>query len=163
MQPHIQRTIEDIELKIGFLQRVAEALRHFDSAAAVGAPFVSPPAAINGHTPPQAKLEGGRKNGQSKPLMRACKPARGAEESLRIAGIVKKLAEPFNTADVASKAVIEHKKASNWITVSVKKGWLVRASAGHYKRTPLFAGNNPGEQILADIHKEIESAKPKDS
>ena len=62
MQPHIQKTIEDIDLKIGFLQRLRAALQTFDSPAAVGAEVAPGQNSRVRATPPlKMKAEGRRK------------------------------------------------------------------------------------------------------
>jgi hypothetical protein len=148
MEPHIARTIEDIELKIGFLQRLAQALRGFDSATAVGAPLGpnlidrphEAPVEKNGHAKPRLARSSRTATVLAPPAMRACKPTRKSAETDRIAKAVEKMLEPLTAPLIASKANVDLKRASNFITFSLAKGWLVRAGRGEYKRSKVFGG-----------------------
>lgn len=159
MQPHIERTIEDIELKIGFLRRMADALRSFGTAADIGAALPAP-------EPPVLKSarENGHRINKPAPAMKACRPSARGKETIRLVAIVEKMPEPFTAPAIAAKAGVDNKKAGNFITASLRKGWLTQVKRGEYKRLAGFGGGvlgGGGEGLLAEIHREIDSQKPK--
>lgn len=138
MQPHIARTIEDIELKIGFLRRLAEALRSFDTVAAVGAAVPEAPRA-QARAIQAGPIPNGR-TGTRRLITQACRPGRRGGETLRLVAVVEKLDEPITILAIAAAANVDNKKASNFITCSVKKGWLSRVNKGQYRRLAGFGG-----------------------
>jgi hypothetical protein len=139
MQPHIAKTIEDIELKIAFLQRMAHHLKNFGAVFDVG----GAPAVENGHALPIAtpvENSHARRNGLKALRVRNCKPSKHGAETTRIVGVVGKMLEPVTATLIASKANVDPKRAANFITFSLKKGWLSRAGRGEYSRTKVFGG-----------------------
>lgn len=80
------------------------------------------------------------------------------------------LKEPFGTVALMQAAGIELKAAGNTLTQWLLKDWILRVGRGQYRRSKAFGGGSRlatgtpkgGEQMLAEIHKEIEAAKPKD-
>jgi len=166
MKPHIAQTIEDIELKIGFLQRLAGALRSFDDVTAVGA---SVPETARGDARPtsngHAKVALPKPAGGGRGLnLRGCKPSKRGAEMMRVVALVETMPEPITAPKIAEAASVNAKKAANFIQACQRKGWLGKIKFGEYRRLAGFGGGvlgGGGEQLLAEIHAEIDAAKPK--
>lgn len=85
--------------------------------------------------------------------------------------IARGLKEPFGTAEIVMATGMDVKKAGNILTQWKLKKWVNTVGRGEYNRAKGFGGTfraetsaprGTGEQILEQIHKEIDAAKPKE-
>lgn len=182
MQSHIARTIEDIELKIGFLQRMVDALRTFGNAADVGAPIpvdraevpavaLSPEPRRRGRkprleknpaTPPQSAPVGARIN-QAHKVSAKERMTSYAPLSPAMLKAGKTVSEPFD-ADTLGKHVggVSYQTAANALTRWAAKKWITRVSPGRYQRTAEFGQDHVPSDLEAlhrQIRGEVEAAK----
>lgn len=173
MKPHVAQTIEDIELKIGFLQRLADALRNFDSVTSIGAPAVAAAAAAVVETP---KPRRGRprlvKTPESatpplrKPIGEKINKANRLEPanplSPRMVNAGRTIAEPFGADDLRKAAGgVAYSSAANSITRWLAKKWLERVGHGQYKRTAQFGQEDVPtdlQKLHAQIRGEVDAA-----
>jgi hypothetical protein len=159
MQPHIQRTVEDIDLKIGFYQRLRDALVNFGSVTQLG-DTTPAAAAIAAKTPvektpavsrPKRKYTRRAKSPSTPPEKRAKseRKPKAASQGEKINGAItpmspraiaagSRLKEPFSAGDVAASLNGDTKLGGNTLTRWLVKGWVVRADRGQYTRTAAF-------------------------
>jgi hypothetical protein len=109
--------------------------------------------------------------GTAKPALKA-KPLRAPKLTERPTEIgatlitaVKRLANPFTNEAIMAETGAASAQASNFLQRAKAKGWVRKVGRGLWERTAQFAnqdagGRSNGAQMLADIHREIDAAKP---
>lgn len=178
MKPHIAQTIEDIELKIGFLQRLAGALRELGTVTDLSRPPASSSEPVPVTPIPTARTAARLAMGEK--INRATKPRREAgpveksgggkhdlQDRIRNALAAGKIVEPFHSVALADALKLDRVPVTSALKALEISGELTLAGKDGlkklYRRTnKLKKPGEPsaGEKLLAEIHQEIASAKP---
>lgn len=183
MKEHIERVLQEINDRISELLITRRGVKSLLESGQARTPedgefvvtdgFGAPATVVTYDHPkpaplPEPKRNGrppGRKTGMPlpEPKPKVERPARAGSTLVRMAVAVRVLKEPFGSSDVQEFTKCNWKAASNWITAAHNKGWLKRVGPGQYTRTPSFGGIGlANQELLNEIHAEIESAKPKE-
>lgn len=141
MEPHIRKTVEEIDNDILGLQKDIDAL------TAARTTIVN---LYGGETEvPPAPVKKPSRGGQivDRPDVKIVTPGATGKplspDTAKIIAIAAGMTEPFSTSDLRVAANCDAKQASNFIIRWTAKGWLKRLEFGSYERTPAFPGQTP--------------------
>lgn len=182
MQPHIARTIEDIDLKIGFLQRLKSALENFDSPVSLAnPPIVTVTSNGNGaeakprqaktpiaHTPPRKVMGRPRKQAVGE---RSADQDEVQTVPAAFRAVLPEFDGEFSSRDIAHKATQRFPRLAAKISIATAVTLNSLSAAGEIERI----GKNGRfgvyrrvrstgadlQKLHREIHEEIDAAKPK--